>query len=120
MNVDGKLLEQISGIVMKHRNQATSSWSTIGMLIVDDAAVLYYFFALIVTSRSLHIACLIWTLEKKWFKRRYPGFNHFIEIQIMGGKGAGCCQQTFEYKKFVDNASNVFPLCLKQTFLPTI
>ena len=29
------------------------------MLIVDDAAVLYYFFTLIVTSRSLHIGCLL-------------------------------------------------------------
>ena len=33
-----------------------------------------------------------------------------MKIQIIGGKGikAGCCQQTFEYKKFVDDAQQCF------------
>jgi len=36
-----------------------------------------------------------------------------VKIQIMGEKGvrqkiAGCRQQTFEYKKFVDNAQQCF------------
>ena len=51
-----------------------------------------------------------------------------VKIQIMGGKVyltckgktfAGCCQQTFENKKFVDNTQQCFAF-ISQTFLPII
>jgi hypothetical protein len=44
-----------------------------------------------------------------------------VKIQIMGGKGvkqniAGCCQQIFEYKKFVDNAQQCFAIMPQANF----
>ena len=38
-----------------------------------------------------------------------------VEIQIMGGK-FWCCQQTFENKKFVDNAQQCFAFMPQANF----
>ena len=55
-----------------------------------------------------------------------PSPSPSVKIQILAGKGvkakhcAGCCQLTFEYKKFVDNAQHVLPIHFMQTFPPII
>ena len=42
-------------------------------------------------------------------------------LEVLRWNIAGCCQQTFENKKFVENtAGNVLLLCLKQSFPPII
>ena len=45
-----------------------------------------------------------------------PSPSTSVKIQIMGGKGVGCCRQTFEYKKYVDNAQQCFSFTPQANF----